>query len=174
MIDKLITITLATSAIAFNTTALSATENSSKNNSESTITFVCASTQDPATLFAHTPGKPNLTPLMSWHKDYLLPNQNGAEVCQQVAIKLQNHYQQKQRIFFATEEKEDRTVVCLVSQENESCNSNNSEELFSVNPNYNAACVLNNREPLECVAIGGTRGVLSMPTSPYQPSWWPW
>jgi hypothetical protein len=174
MIKKVISITLATGAIAFNTTSLSATENYSKDNSESKVTFLCGAIQETPTMFAYTPGKTNLTPLMSWYKDYLLPNQTGAEVCEQVAMKLQAQYQQKQRIFFASEEKEDRTLVCLVSEEKGSCQSKNSEELFSVNLNYNPACVLNNRQPLECVAIGGTRGVLSMPESPYVPTWWPW
>jgi hypothetical protein len=174
MFSKVISTTLTISAIALSTTALATTESYSQQPSESKMTFVCASQTEPPTMYGHTPGKVNLTPLISWYQDYLLPNQSAAEVCQQVAAKLQSQYQQGQKKFFTTEQRENQTVVCLVSQENQTCSSNNSEELFSVNPNYDATCVLDNRQPLECMAIGRTRGVSSIPDSPYMPTWWPW
>lgn len=173
MFPKVISTTLTISAIALSTTALATTESYSQQNSESEMMFVCASQTEPPTMYAHTPGKVNLTPLISWHQDYLLPNQSAAEVCQQVAAKLQSQYQQGQKKFFTTEQRENRTVVCLVSQQNQTCSSSNSEELFSVNPNYDATCVLDNRQPLECMAIGRTRGLSSIPDSPYTPTWWP-
>jgi hypothetical protein len=62
----------------------------------------------------------------------------------------------------------------LVADKEETCDSENSEALFSLNPNYDAGCVLDNKEPIECVAVGKVRGVFAVPDSPYQPSWWPW
>ncbi len=174
MFSKVISTTFTISAIALSTTALAATESYSQQSSKPEMTFVCASQTEPSTMYAYTPGKVNLTPLISWYQDYLLPNQSAAEVCQQVAAKLQSQYQKGQKKFFATEQRENQTVVCLVSQQNQTCNSDNSEELFSVNPNYDATCVLDNRKPLECMAISRTRGVSSIPDSPYMPSWWPW
>ena len=174
MFKKVISATLAMSAIVLNANFLSAKENYSQNSAQSKTFFVCATQTQPPTLFAYTPGKINLTSLMSWHQDYLLPDRSGVEVCQEVAAKLQNLLQQQQPRFFVTEQKEDRNVLCLVTQENADCNSENSEELFSVKPNYNATCVLDNREPLECLAIGRNRGVLGVPQSAYSPSWWPW
>jgi hypothetical protein len=174
MFSKVISTTFTISAIALSTTALATTESYSQQSLESEMTFVCASQTEPPTMYSYTPGKVNLTPLISWYQDYLLPNQSAAEVCQQVAAKLQSQYQQGQKKFFTTEQRENQTVVCLVSQKNQTCSSDNSEELFSVNPNYDATCVLDNRQPLECMAIGRTRGVSSIPDSPYMPSWWPW
>ena len=174
MLGKVTSITLTASAIALNTTFLEAKESYSQNPAPANTVFVCTSQTQPPTLYAYTPGKTNLTPLMSWYRDYLLPNQSGAEICQQVAAKLQNQFQQQQPRFFAIAEKEDRNVLCLVSQENTNCNTENSEELFSVNSNYDPTCVLDNRQPLECMAIGRNRGVLVLPDSPYAPRWWPW
>ena len=91
-------------------------------------------------------------------------------------LKLQNLLQQQEPIFFVTEQKEDRNLLCLVKQESSNCHSENSEELFSVKPYYDATCVVDNREPLECLAINRSRGVLGVPQSAYTPTWkfWSW
>ncbi len=176
MFWKVTSTTLTIGAIALNTTFLEAKESHSQAPAQSNTIFVCATTTQPPTLFAYTPGKINLTPLMGWHREYLLPNQSGTEICQQVAVKLQTQFQQKQPRFFITEKQEDRNVLCLVTQENANCSSENSEELFSVNSNYDPTCVLDNHKPLECLAISRSRGVLGLPESPYTPTWqfWPW
>ncbi len=159
-------------AIAFIATSLQGKESYSQNPSN-TI-FVCATDIETPTMFAYTPGTVNLTPIITWHQDYLLPEQSGKEVCQQTASKLQNLFQEKQPKYLRTQEAEDRTLVCVVDRENQTCNSEDSITLFSMNPNYSAACILDNKEPLECVALGDVRGVYSVPDSPYTPSWWPW
>lgn len=163
---------IATFAIALSATSIQAKESYSQNPSDTV--FVCATDTETPTLFAYTPGKVKLTPLIGWHSEYLLPEQSGAEVCQQTASKLQTLYQQKEERYIRTEAKEDHTLVCMVAKENETCQDEDSETLFSVNPNYDASCVLDNREPLECVAIGNIRGVRSIPDAPYKLNWWPW
>jgi hypothetical protein len=163
---------ITVAAIALSATSLQAKESYSQNATDTS--FVCATEIQTPTMFAYTPGAVNLTPLITWHQDYLLPEQSGKEVCKQTATTLQNLSQTKQPQYLKTQEAEDRTVVCMVNQENQNCNSENSVNLFSINPNYDAACVLDNKEPLECVAIGRVRGVYSIPDSPYTPSWWPW
>lgn len=190
MYKKVISATLALSAIALNADLLSAQESDNQRllrraTTEPTLTvgqnapgantvFVCATQNQPPTLFAYTPGKVDLTSLMSWHQDYLLPGQSGIETCQQVAAKLQNRLQNQQSNLFVSEQKEDRNVLCLVTQENADCNSSDSEELFSVKPQYDATCVVDNREPLECLAIAQDRGVIKTPDNAYSPAWWPW
>jgi Circadian oscillating protein COP23 len=159
-------------AIALSATSLQAKESYSQNTTDTT--FVCATEIQTPTMFAYTPGAVNLTPLITWHQDYLLPEQSGKEVCKQTAATLQNLSQKKQPQYLKTQEAEDRTVICMVTQETQNCSSENSVTLFSINPNYDAACILDNKEPLECVAIGRVRGVYSVPDSPYTPSWWPW
>ena len=176
MFKKVISATLAMSAIALNVSLIEAKESYSQNSARANTVFVCATQTQPPTLFAYTHGKINLTPLMSWYPDYLLPDRSGAAICQQVAAKLQNLLQQQEPRFFIAEQKEDRNVLCLVTRENANCDSEDSEELFSVKPSYNPTCILDNREPLECVAIGRNRGVLGLPDSPYSPTWrfWAW
>lgn len=159
-------------AIALSGNSLHAKESHGQNVSN-TI-FVCGTETDTPTMFAYTPGSVNLTPLIGWHQEYLLPEQSGAEICKQTATKLQALDRQPQEKYLKTESKEDRTLVCLVSAKDETCSSENSEELFSVNPNYDANCILDNREPIECVAVGKVRGIYSVSDAPYQPSWWPW
>jgi hypothetical protein len=136
---------ITVAAIALSATSLQAKESYSQNATDTS--FVCATEIQTPTMFAYTPG---------------------------AATTLQNLSQTKQPQYLKTQEAEDRTVVCMVNQENQNCNSENSVNLFSINPNYDAACVLDNKEPLECVAIGRVRGVYSIPDSPYTPSWWPW
>ena len=176
MFKKVIPTTLAVSAIVISTSLVEAKESYSQNSTQSNTVFVCATKTEPPTLFAYTPGQVNLTPLMSWHQDYLLPDGSGVEICQRVATKLQNLLQQQEPIFFVTEQKEDRNLLCLVKQESSNCHSENSEELFSVKPYYDATCVVDNREPLECLAINRSRGVLGVPQSAYTPTWkfWSW
>lgn len=173
--QKVISATLAISAIALNADFLSAKESYSQTSTQSNTVFVCATQTQPPTLLAYTPGQINLTSLMSWHQDYLLEDQSGVEICQQVAAKLQNVFQQQQPRFLMTGQKENRNVLCLVTQQNANCHSENSEELFSVKSNYDPTCVLDNRSPLECVAISRNRGVLGLPDeSPYVPTWKFW
>jgi hypothetical protein len=190
MIRNSICIALATSGLILSSTSLGATEKSNssvqKHPAEtleadyttvqnlSETTFVCATANKTPTMYAYHSGNVNLTPLMSWYSEYLLPQQSGKEVCQQTAAKLQALSQQSEKRYFRTENREDRTLVCLVADKEETCNSENSEALFSLNPNYDAGCVLDNKAPLECVAVGKVRGVFAAPDAPYQPSWWPW
>ena len=174
MFKKVISATLVMSAIALNVNLTEAKESYSQNSAPSNTVFVCGTQTQPPTLFAYTPGTINLTSLMSWHQDYLLPDRSGAAICQQVAAKFQNFWQEQQPLLFMTEQKEDRNVLCLVTRENANCTSEGSEELFSVKSSYNPTCILENREPLECVAISRNRGVLGLPESPYSPTWKFW
>lgn len=152
---------------------LEAKENDLENTSE--MSFVCTTDTAAPTLYVHTLGTTSLTPLISWHPEYLLPQQSGSKICQQVAKKLQSLYQQKGSRYITSETQEEHTLVCMVKVENGTCRSNYSEPLFSINPNYNAECILDRREPLECIAIGRrVRGVFSIPDSPYKPTWWLW
>ena len=159
------------SAIALNVTPLQAKEH--LNQDPGKTIFVCAMAKDTPTMFAYTPGKVNLTPLISWYPEYLLPEQSGQKVCQQTATKLQASYQQDQEKYLKAEEAEEGNLVCLVSKADRDCTTEDSEKLFSVNPNYNAGCVLDNKNPIECMALN-VRGVYSFEDKPYQPTWWPW
>ena len=151
---------------------LEAQENNPDNSSENF--FVCTTETLVPTLYVYTSGKTSLTPLIGWHEEYLLPQDTGSEICEQVARKLQSLYQEPGRKYISTEEKEGQTLVCMVKVENGTCRSNYSEPLFGINPNYDVQCVLNNRQPLECVTVGRARGVFSIPDSPYKPIWWLW
>ncbi|WP_036480914.1 COP23 domain-containing protein [Myxosarcina sp. GI1] len=176
MNNKHLYLAIVTGAIALSTTSIQAKESYSQNTSD-TI-FVCATEIETPTMFAFTPGNVKLTPIISWHQEYLLPDQSATEVCQQTATKLQEinrqQAEQKQEYYLKTELQGDRSLVCAVSEKDATCSSDDSEELFSINPNYDAPCVLDNRDPLECVALGRVRGVYSSIDTPYQPSWWPW
>lgn len=169
---KILSLGFAASAIALSANSLSATESYSQNSSE-TI-FVCSTENTASTMYAYTPGKAVLTPLISWYQEYLVPNTSSAEVCQQVAGKLQKLSQEKTVRYIATEEQKDQTVVCMVTRENGNCNSPDSEMLFGVNPNYSASCVLNRFEPVECSAMVVRGAIMPEPDSPYRPTWWPW
>ena len=161
----------AVSAIALNATYAQAEENS-QEKPLNTI-FVCATQQDTPTMFSYTPGEVNLTPLMTWHSEYLLPEQSGAEICQQTASKLQSSINQRQQKYIKSNTTKEINSVCLVSEENQTCNTAESEQLFSVNPNYKAACVLDNKKPIDCWALKD-RGIYSFDDKPYQAIWWPW
>ncbi len=167
-----ITQCLVLGEIAIFPKSLEAKENYPDNSSETF--FVCTTETSVPTLYAYTLGTSSLTPLISWYKEYLLPQQSGSEICQQVASKLQYLYQEQGQKYIATEEKEEHTLVCMVKVANETCRSDYSEPLFGINPNYDARCILDRREPLECVAVGRARGVFSIPETPYQPIWWLW
>ena len=163
---------LAISAIALNSVSVKAQEDYSQENPETV--FVCATQSETPTMFAYTPGNVNLTPLINWHQEYLLPEQSATEVCQEVAVKLQNLSQQESEKYFVAQKQETYSLICLVSQESENCSSQNSEPLFKVSSNYDPSCILDQREPIECIAIGQVRGVFTIEDTPYQPTWWPW
>ena len=163
---------LCLSAIALSSASVNAQETNNPDNSK-TI-FVCSEESENPTMFAYTLGKTTIKPVIIWYQEYLLPEQSGIEVCQQVVGKLQNISQQQQKTYFVTEKQETQTLICLVSQEDDNCSSETSEPLFSINPNYDASCILDQREPIECMAVGKVRGVFSIEDKPYQPLWWLW
>ena len=162
---------IAIGAIAINAVPLNAKEKLAQKPTNEV--FVCAVQGDTPTMFAYTPGEVNLTPLMSWYSEYLPQEQSGAEICQQTATKLQASYQQQEAKYLKVETSGDNNLVCLVDEEDRNCLTQNSETLFSVNPNYNAGCVLENKKPIECKALQ-VRGIYSFEDKPYQPLWWPW
>lgn len=163
---------LITCAIAVNTAPLQAEENS--NQKSAGTTFVCATQQDTPTMFTYTPGQVNLTPIMSWHSEYLLAEQSGTEVCQKTAAKLQAAYEQEDAKYLKSATKKEGNLVCLVSEEDQNCNNEESEKLFTVNPKYDAGCVLNNKQPIECKAFTSRGNIYSFEDKPYQPTWWLW
>ena len=163
---------LVISAIALNGASVKAQENYSEETPETV--FVCATQSETPTMFAYSPGNVNLTPLINWHQEYLLPEQSATEVCQEVAVKLQNLSQQQSEKYFVAEKQETYTLICVVGQESENCSSQNSEPLFKVNSEYDSSCILDQREPIECMAIGKVRGVFSIEDKPYKLTWWPW
>lgn len=170
---KLFYLGLTATAIAVSSNSLSATESYSQN-SDNTI-FVCSTENTASTMYAYTPGKAVLTPLISWYQEYLVSDtSSSAEVCQQTAIKLQELSQEKTVRYIATEERSDQTVVCMVTRENGNCGAADSEQLFSVNSNYSPSCVLNRFEPLECSAMVQRGSIMPESNSPYRPTWWPW
>jgi hypothetical protein len=169
---KILSLGLAATAIAVSANSLSAKESYSQNSSDNI--FVCSTENTASTMYAYTPGKAVLTPLISWYQEYLLPDASSAEVCQEVATKLQELSQEKTVRYIATEEQKNQTVVCMVTQENGDCGSEDSETLFSVNPNYSPSCVLNRFEPVECSAMVVRGAVMPEPDAPYRPTWWPW
>ena len=171
MKNKYLSTALIGCAIAFATIPLHATESISSESSDSI--FVCGIQAQTPTMFSYTPGEVNLTPLMSWNSEYLLPGQSGAEVCKQTAVKLQESYQQEEAKYLKTATTEEQNLVCLVDEEDKNCLDEASQKLFSVNSKYDASCVLENKAPIDCVAQK-VRGIYSFNDEPYQPLWWPW
>lgn len=166
------TLTIATLALGGNNLGVTPTE--TQTVSAQKTAFVCAPQMQTPTMFAYTPGQVNLKPVITWHKEYLLPETTAADICQQVAEKLQNNYQQGQEKFMAFEKQQDRTLVCLVEDKDDKCNSNNSEELFSLNPSYDPTCLMNNLNPTECSVVSQRRGsLMTLPDGTYTPTWWP-
>jgi Circadian oscillating protein COP23 len=171
MKNKYLSLALVSCAIALSALPLKAEE---KANAEAAETvFVCANSGDTPTMFAYNPGQVNLTPVMSWYAEYLLPGQSGAEVCQQTATKLQSTIQQEDAKYLKAQATEKNNLVCLVNEEDKNCVDEDSEKLFSVNPKFNAGCVLENKTPLDC-QVYKVRGIYSFNDEPYQPSFWPW
>ncbi|MEM7590691.1 MAG: COP23 domain-containing protein [Cyanobacteria bacterium P01_A01_bin.83] len=163
-------------AIALNTVPLDAQEDNAQEDNDAKdleSAFVCGVKEGTPTMFAYTPGEVELTPLMTWHAEYLLPEQSGTEICKQTAAKLQNFYEQDQARYLKAETSKEQNLVCLVREEEQNCITEDSQKLFSVNPKYNAGCVLENKNPIECKALQ-VRGVYSFEDKPYQPMWWPW
>lgn len=157
---------IAGCAIAFNPISLNAKESAPES------AFVCAVHEGTPTMFAYTSGEVNLKPLMSWHAEYLTPGQSGEKVCQQTAAKLQDSYQHSEENYLKAETNENNNLVCLVNEEDEGCLAGDSQKLFSVNPDYDAGCVLDNKKPIECKALT-VRGIYSFDDEPYQAFWWP-
>lgn len=171
MNNKYLCTAFVSCAIALSAVPLQAKQNVTGESSEPM--FVCATEDGTPTMFTRTVGETKLTPIMSWHSEYLLPEQSGAEVCQKTAVKLQNSYQQEQVKYLKAETTEEANLVCLVEEEDNNCINEDSQKLFSVNSNYNAGCVLENKKPIECKALRA-RGIYSFDDKPYQTLWWPW
>lgn len=147
----------------------------SQPTTQSKMNFVCASTVNPPTIFIYTQGDVNLKPIMSWYSEYLLPNESGVELCQKIAQKLQNKYDQGEKSLLAYQKVDDRWKVCLVAKQGQECTADGSEELFSLNANYKTPeCVLENKDPKACPPPPPTvRGpLMSIPGGRYKPSWW--
>lgn len=161
-------------AIALNAVPLEAKEKSQPDSSNNI--FVCATQQNTPTMYAYIPGDVNLTPLMSWYSEYLPAGVSGKEICQATANKLQASVGQEEERYLKvySEKNTQANLVCLVQEEDQTCDSQESEKLFSVNPNYNPSCVLENKRPIDCMAAFSVRGVYSYNEQPYQPLWWPW
>lgn len=172
MKNKYLSTALLGCAIALSTLPLNAQGKATPESLDSA--FVCAVQGETPTMFAYNPGTVKLTPLMSWHAEYLLPGQSGAEVCQRTATRLQNSYQQEEAKYLKSETTPDKNLVCLVDKEDQNCLSDDSQKLFSVNKKYNASCVLENKAPIQCAAVQVSRGIYSFNDEPYQPLWWPW
>lgn len=162
---------LVSCAITLNAVPIQAQEDQTQDSAE--IVFVCAIQENIPTMLAYTPGEAKLTPLMSWHQEYLLREQSGQKVCLETANKLQESSQQEQAKYLKSQTPEEGNSVCLVTEEDRSCGTEDSETLFSVNPNYDAGCVLENKNPIECKAFQ-VRGIYSFDDKPYQAIWWPW
>lgn len=157
-------------AIALNAFPLNAKENST---TPSESKFICAVQDNIPTMFANAPHETNPMPLISWHAEYLLPEQSGTEICQQTATMLQDSYGQEQAKYLKAENTAEGNLVCLVNDEDQNCIAEDSQKLFTVNPNYDASCVLENKQPIECKALR-VRGIYSFDDKPYQPVWWLW
>ncbi len=169
---KLVSLGVATLAIATSANSLDARESYSQNSSDTL--FLCATQGTASTMYAHTPGDTVLTPVMTWHQDYLLPGASSEVICKQAATKLQELSQNKQVRYITKEAQQDKVAICMVSQENGSCSAEDSEEIFSLNNDYSPNCVFDMLKPLECSAMVTRGGILETIDSPYRPIWWPW
>lgn len=154
-----------------------------ENNQESKeivtkkMAFVCGRVaEEPPVTYAYTAGKIQLDPLFRWDAE-LLPEDlaiDPEKLCQETAAKLQTRYQQGKPIFFAFEQKNSRTLVCLVSNPESSCEADDSEELFSVEYSQrrkiDPTCITD-YQPGKCSL--SARPALSIPERSYSPVWWP-
>ncbi|MEL6496666.1 MAG: COP23 domain-containing protein [Cyanobacteria bacterium J06623_7] len=172
MNNKYLTAAFGAMAIAIAAVPVNAEERANLQFSESA--FVCSVQGETPTMFAYNPGEVALTPLMRWHGEYVAPSQSGAEICQQTAVRLQDSYQQDEAKYLKSATTEEENIVCLVNDIEGDCADEDSQKLFSVNPKYNASCVLENKTPIECAATQVRRGIYSFNDEPYQPLWWPW
>lgn len=171
MKNKYLSPVLVSCAIALSAFPINAEEKATSTASNSI--FVCATQGETPTLYAYNPGKVNLTPLMSWYGEYLMPGQSGAEICQKTATALQNSYQQDHAKYLKADAAKDANLVCLVNQKDQNCSDEASQKLFSVNSEYDPSCVLENKSPIDC-QVYKVRGIYSFNDEPYQPLWWPW
>lgn len=165
---------IAGCAITLNALPVQAEESVTQNKNFSETAFVCAVQAGIPTMYAYTPGEIDLEPLMSWHSEYLLPEQSGKQICLQTATKLQASVEQEEARYLKATTLADKNLVCLVSEEEEECATEGSQTLFNVNPDYEAGCILDNMQPLECKALRSRGNIYSFDNKPYQPIWWPW
>lgn len=162
---------LISCAIALNAFPSQAEE--STQESKNTI-FVCATQEEIPTMYSYTPGEVNLTPLMSWYPEYLLPNQSGSQTCEKTATLLQQSSQDQQASYIKTAKLKQKNIACLVADQEQKCKPEESSILFSTNPTYDASCVLSNQKPIQCKAITSRGNIYSFEDKPYQPTWWFW
>ncbi|AFY79351.1 MAG: hypothetical protein IGR93_11370 [Hydrococcus sp. C42_A2020_068] len=197
MIAKPIPKILTAGAIAIGIAALDATVTFSQTVSqeqapqESKVTFICDANNSPPTTFAigrDERGNPTLTPIFSWHSEYLFSGDSAKALCQQMAQKLQSKYDRGEQPYFSskrTELKDETTGkvnyrmdVCLVASESADCeNSSQREDLFSLNGSYKdpLACVMDRTQPKACRRYIPTRGpLISIPSGNYKRGWLSW
>ena len=149
----------------------------SKEMAIKNMTFVCGvgMAGEPPITYAYTTGKIQLEPLFRWDVE-LLPEDLAIypeKLCQETAAKLQARYEQRKPVFLAFEQKNNRTLVCLVSNPESSCGAKDSEELFSVEyteeRKVDPTCITN-YQPAKCSL--SARPALSIPARSYKPPWW--
>jgi hypothetical protein len=148
------------------------TKTLSQETPNAQMAFVCAGNVEPPTTYAYIPGEINLKPLMSWHSEYLMPGDSAAELCQRSAQKLQSKYNSQQQYLLASNHTQQTWIVCLVTKEGDSCLTNDSVYLFSLNNSYQSPrCVMEGIDPIQCPRTRGK--VISIPGGRYTPAWWP-
>jgi hypothetical protein len=170
---KLISSIVAVGTSLLTTISLSTATTLGQEDSQAKISFVCSSEGNPPKTYAYIPGEQEPKPIMTWHSEYLLPQDSPTKLCQQAAQKLQNRYNEQQGYLLASDKTDRAWQVCLVSKQGEGCDSRNSVYLFSLSANYQSPrCLMENLEPLQCPRSRGQ--VISLPGGRYSPSWWPW
>lgn len=115
-----------------------------------------------------------VTPLLSWHDNYLIPQDSAVELCQSVAQKLQAEYQQARSALLAYQQVKNEWQVCLVRQTGDDCTASDSKMLFSLNAAFKAPqCVMEGIDPQNCPVNLVTRGpLIRVPGGTYKPAWW--
>lgn len=197
MIEQPISKILTAAAIAIGIAALDTSVAFSQTVSQEQappkpkVTFICDANNSPPTTFAvgrDEQGNPTLTPIFSWHSEYLFPGESAEALCQQMAQKLQSKYDRGEEPYFSskrTELKDETTgkihyrmEVCLVASDSENCeNSSQREELFSLNGSYDdpLTCSMNRTQPEACRRYIPTRGpLMSIPANRYKRGWLSW
>ncbi len=151
------------------TTPTTITPTTTANNK---TVFLCATSVEPPTTFAYTPGQISLQSRLSWYAEYLPPGVSAAELCQKMAIKLQSLQDSGKSYFLAVDKLDEAWQICIVNNQGDSCKSPNSEVLFNLNGNYKSyGCLMQNIQPAQCPWTRG--GVISLPGGRYKPTWWP-